>query len=353
MKKIIALVVLVLYAPFGFACTTFLLSKDGQHYFGRNYDWVTGNGMVLVNARGLAKTSLPTGNGPQISWVSEFGSVTFNQYGKENPMGGMNEKGLVVELMWLEGTQYPKEDTRAALDVLQWVQYQLDCNETVEEVVQSDKKVRIANRGNTPLHYLVADATGAAATIEFLNGKIVVHRGSDLPYPVLTNTVYADALKRTGDPAQNNNRRFTDNSVERFATACAMVTKYKDPATEAAPVDYAFSILNNVAQGDFTRWSIVYDISNKGIHFITHNRRERKSLSFRDLNFSCINPPIAFPLTSSVSGNIGPSMKAITAAENRAILEQSVQESSRILNISKEEVDKVAAYFSSAKCSVK
>jgi hypothetical protein len=28
MKKIIALVVLVLYAPFGFACTTFLLSKD-------------------------------------------------------------------------------------------------------------------------------------------------------------------------------------------------------------------------------------------------------------------------------------------------------------------------------------
>ena len=353
MKKIVALVLLALYAPFSFACTTFLLSKDGQHYFGRNYDWVTGNGMVLVNARGLEKTSLPTGNGPQISWVSEFGSVTFNQYGKENPTGGMNEKGLVVELMWLEATQYPEVDSRAALDVLQWVQYQLDCSETVEEVIQSDKKVRIGNRGNTPLHYLVADATGAAATIEFLDGKMVVHKGSTLPYPVLTNTVYADALKRTGDPAQNSNRRFTDNSIERFATACGLVAKYKDPATKVPPVDYAFSILNSVAQGDFTRWSIVYDISHKSIHFITYDRRERKSLSFKDVSFSCGNPPLAFSLTSSVSGSIGPSMKDLTSAENKAMLEQSVQESSRILTISKEEVDKVAAYFSAAKCSVK
>ena len=38
------------------------------------------------------------------------------------------------------------------------------------------------------LHYLVADANGNVATIEFLDGKMVVHRGSNLPFTVLTKT---------------------------------------------------------------------------------------------------------------------------------------------------------------------
>jgi penicillin V acylase-like amidase (Ntn superfamily) len=39
-------------------------------------------------------------------WVSRYGSVTFNQYGCENPTGGMNEAGLVVEQMWLDESAY-------------------------------------------------------------------------------------------------------------------------------------------------------------------------------------------------------------------------------------------------------
>ena len=65
--------------------------------FGRNYDWVTGEGIVSTNLRGLQKTSLQMGDGSALNWVSNYGSITFNQYGKEFPTGGMNEKGLVVE----------------------------------------------------------------------------------------------------------------------------------------------------------------------------------------------------------------------------------------------------------------
>ena len=38
-------------------------------------------------------------------WTSKFGSVTFNQYGKDNPMGGVNERGLVIEVMELQWRQ--------------------------------------------------------------------------------------------------------------------------------------------------------------------------------------------------------------------------------------------------------
>src|SRR5688572_4523016 len=157
------------------ACTTFFLAKNGQLAFGRNYDWLTDAGMVCTNLRGLSKTSMKMPEGSSITWVSKYGSITFNQYGKEFPMGGMNERGLVIEMMWLDGSQYPKPDKRPALYVLQWIQYQLDNSASVKEVIATNKRIRISSQANPPIHYLVADSYGDAATIEFLNGKMVVH----------------------------------------------------------------------------------------------------------------------------------------------------------------------------------
>ena len=90
----------LLIAPRVFACTTFFINKNGQLVFGRNYDWVTDAGMVCTNLKGLDKTSLKSEDGKTIHWISKYGSITFNQYGKELPTGGMNETGLVVEMMW-------------------------------------------------------------------------------------------------------------------------------------------------------------------------------------------------------------------------------------------------------------
>src|SRR5215207_8648578 len=172
MKKKLALIIIIYsHVSFLHACTTFFINKSGQMVFGRNYDWITDAGMVCTNLKGLSKISMQTENGETISWVSLYGSITFNQYGKEFPTGGMNEKGLVVELMWLDETKYPSNDERPAIGVLQWIQYQLDNCATIEEVLATDKIMRIATVGTTPLHYLVADGKGNAATIEFLQGK--------------------------------------------------------------------------------------------------------------------------------------------------------------------------------------
>src|SRR5215203_1637366 len=115
MKRSIALLLLLIAFIPVFPCTTFFISKNDQLVFGRNYDWVTGNGMICSNQKGLSKTSMKTADGNTISWVSQYGSITFNQYGKEFPTGGMNEKGLVVELMWLDETKYPTADKRPAI----------------------------------------------------------------------------------------------------------------------------------------------------------------------------------------------------------------------------------------------
>jgi choloylglycine hydrolase len=152
-------------APQSFACTTFCLTDGTSVVFGRNYDWDFGDGLIMVNKRGVAKiaaSGIRDAAETPARWESKYGSVTFNQYGREFPTGGMNEKGLVVELMWLDETVYPRRDSRPAVSVLEWIQYQLDRYASVQEVLAHAEEIRIA--GRVPLHYLVADRSGAAAT---------------------------------------------------------------------------------------------------------------------------------------------------------------------------------------------
>ena len=70
-------------------------------------------------------------------WIAKYGSVTFNQFGRENPTGGMNEMGLVVEQMWLDETEYPKDDARPTLGTQEWMEYLLDTSATTAEAVKN------------------------------------------------------------------------------------------------------------------------------------------------------------------------------------------------------------------------
>jgi choloylglycine hydrolase len=67
------------------ACTTFCYADGGTMVFGRNYDWNIGDGMVVVNKRNVFKHALV--EPAPATWTSKYGSITFNQYGREFPTG--------------------------------------------------------------------------------------------------------------------------------------------------------------------------------------------------------------------------------------------------------------------------
>lgn len=333
MKKILAFFLFAFIYQISMGCTTFFLQKNGQMVFGRNYDWVTATGFVNTNLRGLAKTSLPLDNGNILSWTSKYGSITFNQYGKEFPNGGMNEQGLVVELMWLSDSRYPAPDNRPALSVLQWIQYQLDNCKTIEEVIVTDKILRITDTG-TPQHYLVADSKGKVATIEFLNGKMVVHTGNNLPYPVLANSTYESSLQMLkATSLKSEGVGFQANSGDRFSKACAMVQQYAKTDTKKPIIDYSFDILNNVSQGSFTKWSIVYDITNKKVHFKTQAHQQLKTFDLAAFNFSCTSKPLAFNMNQNAGGNINKLFTSYSNDVNSKALKQAFRESKGEVNI--------------------
>ena len=315
--------------------------------FGRNYDWITGAGMVCTNLRGLQKTSMKTSDGITISWVSVYGSITFNQYGKEFPTGGMNEKGLVVELMWLDDTKYPEPDKLPAIGVLQWIQYQLDCCATIDEIIATDSKLRITSKDGAPLHYLVADANGNVATIEFLNGKIVVHKGNDLPFPVLTNNTYEQSVKKTNG---SNDKYYSDNSIARFANACSMVKQFQSADINEPIVDYGFRILDKVAQPNWTKWSIIYDITNKKIYFKTADYSDVKNLSFSFFDLSCTSTAKAFNMNQQGKDDVDSKFKTFAIDEAKPILETAIRESQSQITISDSSKEAILNYSREIKC---
>jgi choloylglycine hydrolase len=245
--------------------------------------------------------------------------------------------------MWLNGTSYPEADDRPALNELQWIQYQLDNFATVDEVLANLRKIRIGRQGVAPLHYLIADASGNAATIEFIQGRTVVHTGKDLKEPVLTNTIYADALKQ-----YESKDRGYDNSNERFAIACKMTKEFQQAKTTQPPVAFAFKVLDQIAQGDYTKWRIVYDITDRKIHFIA-NGNERKMISFSSIKFDCSENALAYHLHTKDNGS-SITFKSLNLDANRKLIETSARESSNQLHIPLPMIAEASRYFTKVFC---
>lgn len=315
MKKIFFPFLFLLLPSYIFACTTFFISNDNTKVFGRNYDFQIGKGLVIVNKKNVTKESNKDKNGNSIKWTSKYGSVTFNQYGREYPTGGMNEAGLVVELMWLDGSEYPDDDSRPAIGNLQWIQYQLDNAGTVQEVIDSDTKLRIG-KNNVPLHYLIADKIGNTAVIEFSEGKMKHRTTEYMPFKVLTNDFYSasvDYLSKFKEFGGSNEISNSPRSLDRFAKACKLIKEYDGKENV---IDYSFGVLKNISQPGATQWSIVYDLQNMKIYFRTMASSEIKNISYVDLSFDCASAVKILDVDYSKAGEISSVMEDYTNEKN-------------------------------------
>jgi choloylglycine hydrolase len=266
-----------------YLCSAFVLKNENKTLLGKNFDWTTDQGMVVKNIRNTKKYAYYTHNGQPATWISKYGSVTFNQNGKEMPYGGMNEKGLVVEMLWLEETQYNMHDTTAYVNELEWIQYQLDNFQSVDEVLNNLGALKIYPiKGK--VHYIIADKKGKSVIIEYLYGKAVSYVKEANNCQAITNKSvsfsekYKDDLKNI--PAKNTNETFRYHQLEKQIKTLHIA--------EDITVKKAFEMLKSVTipKGSFkTMWSIVYDISSMQISFFTHNNTKTKQINLSAMNF--------------------------------------------------------------------
>jgi choloylglycine hydrolase len=177
------------------ACSSFKLQKGEKLVYGHNLNQgdLDVPGLIFINKRGIFKTGRTWReiftkerlNSSSFAWISRYVPITFNMFGKDLPDGGMNEEGLFVWEMG-DDTQYPKNKDLPKLNQMSWMQYILDNCRTIDEAVKTASEFEIDGWG---WHFFVGDAQGNNAAIEFIGGKVVVHKGNDMP-PGLFNEPY-------------------------------------------------------------------------------------------------------------------------------------------------------------------
>jgi penicillin V acylase-like amidase (Ntn superfamily) len=302
------------------ADTAFVLRSGEALLLSKNLDGPAGDGYVFVNKRNIAKEAFGGTGSPPLRWVSKHGSVTFNQFGREFPLGGINEAGLVVEA--LDGpAEYPGPDGRPGVTELQWVQYQLDNHRSVKEVLKSEARLRIS-RSLLDLHFLVADASGRTAVVELSGGRIVSYAGNDLPVSVLADDGYAESLKYLGKHQGFGGERAVPNGPaagDRFVRAAAILDDF-DGTFLSVLSDHAFTILKSVERAD-TQWSIVYNIPRRLILFKTKAHRRLKLVSLEALDLSCAAPSQMLSVETEAGWVLTANFEPYDPAKNRLLLE--------------------------------
>lgn len=240
------------------ACTRAVyLGKEGQTVTGRTMDWFVADMDTNLWAypRGLARSS---NTRTPVNWTSRYGSVVTTAY-EGVATDGMNDQGLVANLLYLAESQYPPasaEDRRPTLAVSAWVQYVLDNYATTAEAVDALRKeefrmVPILAPTGEPgtVHLAISDASGDSAIFEYLEGKLVIHHGRD--YQVMTNSPSFDQqLSLTDYWRQIGGSTMlpgTNRASDRFVRASYYIneaTQSADPRTAVAAV---FSVMRNVS----------------------------------------------------------------------------------------------------------
>jgi penicillin V acylase-like amidase (Ntn superfamily) len=313
-------------------CTAFVLGQGGGAVVAKSYDWHLDHALVIVNKRGVAKKALKwrPGDTPA-EWTSRYGSVTFNQYGRDLPNGGMNEAGLVVEVLWLDETKYAEPDDRPVVSELQWIQMQLDRHATLAEVEASAHAVRIHSDA-ARVHYLVCDKVGKCLSIEMLGGKAVVRKAA-----ALTNSTHAESERHLVVTGTRAVPRGT-SSLDRFvrASVLARTSRGKDP------VETSFGILESVAQGDYSKWNIVYEPAHKRVSWRTRRSPAVKSLDLDAFDLSCGEPAAMMDIDEPPAR-----LRKYDARENRRIAERSLAD----LGLPSVFAGQVATYPETTRCT--
>jgi penicillin V acylase-like amidase (Ntn superfamily) len=179
------------------ACTRSLyVGDDGTVITGRNMDWKEDMGSNLyIFPAGMKRDGA---SGPKsITWTSKYGSVVVSGY-EVGTTDGMNEKGLVANLLYLAESEYSApEPSRPFLSISAWTQFVLDNYATVAEAVDALRAEpfnilapTLPNGAPAALHLSMSDATGDSAILEYVGGRLVIHHSKE--YTVMTNSPVYD-----------------------------------------------------------------------------------------------------------------------------------------------------------------
>jgi choloylglycine hydrolase len=322
-------------APAAEACTgIFLKATDGTAVHARTLEFsIELDSDVIVVPRGFARTGETPDGKPGLKWTTKYASVGANGAGEPYIFDGLNEKGLAIGLFYFPGTAgympYTAADSARTMAPWQIGSWLLETVASVAEAKAAIADIVVpavvlkAWGFAPPVHYIVHDAAGNSAVIEYLGGKLTVF---DAPLGVITNSPSYDwhmtnlrnylnfsiynappvmlgkiKLEPTGQGSGMLGMPGDFTPPSRFVRAVAFSQSILPSATGGEAVLEAFHILNNFdipkgaarddkkdAHGnvvaDYTLWTSANDLKARRFYIRTHANSQIKSIDLMKMN---------------------------------------------------------------------
>lgn len=290
------------------ACTRVVYTgENGIVITGRTMDWKTDQeANIWAFPRGIKRNGLAGKN--SVEWTSKYGSVITSAFDLAS-VDGMNERGLVANILYLTESEYVKPrkwDKRKPLSISMWVQYLLDNYATVEEAVKDIEKEKIyivtaeiPNDGRQAgLHVSISDSKGDSAIFEYIKGKLKIYHGKE--YKVLTNSpeypqqiAIANYWKEIGGTVFLPG---TNRASDRLARASFYINAIPKTGNSRLAIASVFSVMNNVSVPigittpnepniSTTIWRTVSDQKNRLYFFQSTYRENIFWVDLKDINF--------------------------------------------------------------------
>lgn len=157
-------------------------NPDGQSIYGRNFDWYRTVPVILrVHrwAHRYASISIVDG-----SYLGVTGTLSLmdriNLSGAYiSPFDGMNEKGLFISIAMVKRQKVPQDPNKETITSVQMVRRILNQAATVDEAVSICNQYNIDFFPGPHLHFLIADASGDGAVVEFTPDGVRLFRQRD------------------------------------------------------------------------------------------------------------------------------------------------------------------------------
>lgn len=245
-----------------------------------------------------------------------------------------------IELMWLDETTYPSPDSRSTVYELQWIQYQLDTACSLKEILTSETVLRIDRNSQSLIHFMIVDNTGNSAIIEFIDDKMIIHVQNEMQVPVLTNNTYQKSLEFLKEHQGFGGEKtplegFT--SLDRFVRLSTLLQEFY-LSIDDANIPSALRILSSVANFDETneeeasfenmqllmrtKWNIVYDVSNKEIHFLTANHQKIRTIQLNAFDFDGDTDVQVLDIQARLVGDVSHSFISYSYELNRNLIDR-------------------------------
>ncbi len=317
------------------ACTGILIkTQDNNYIFGRTmefaFDYIA-HVLIFVPRNYQYTGHAPSGK-PGLAWKTKYAQVGFAAPSLPLVDDGLNEQGLYCGAFFQPGfakyeevteKDYPR--TISCLDLASWI---LSTCANVAEVREQLPKIRVCaavlpELGFVPpTHYFVADKTGDAIVIEYLEGKLNIY---DSQANVITNSPnylwhttnlrnYIGLKAENNPPMKLNGKEFSQigqgsgalglpgdfTPPSRFVKAAFLANAALPGKDVSEGIGIIFHIMNqfDIPQGaikgeeagkvtfDTVQWTSASDLSNARYYYHTYNDRNVRMIDLNKLDLN-------------------------------------------------------------------